>query len=56
MVVLQPGSPVINNGPYGAYSVEGREVGSYYLPAGCYSPVIAGVAYFALIGVSRADC
>jgi len=53
---LRPGEPVLYAGPYAAYARTGHLLGSCYLPAGSYCPLLAGAAYFAPLGVSWASC
>jgi hypothetical protein len=53
---LRPGCPVLQTGRYAGYTATGRLLGEFHLPAGCYTPLIAGVAYFVPVGTLQADC
>lgn len=53
---LKPASPVHSSDRYTAHAANGALLAELHLPAGCYSPVIPGVAYYVPSGASRADC
>lgn len=53
---MRPGVPVLYTNQYAAHAASGRLLLQVELPAGCYSPLIPGVAYYVPLGMPRADC
>jgi hypothetical protein len=55
-VHMRPGCPVLHTGRYEARASNGLVLRQLYLPAGIAFPPLAGVAYYAPVGVLQADC